>query len=239
MTDEEEAELDDLDEDENKDVRMTEHRWDKNIENGAEFDVSDDDEMAAANGATRQNGNKRSFNDFRNEDTAEETDSKASPKRSADDGKDADAADVTAHDVNDDTIEDVAATEEHEAAASKEADSGDAKKQRVDADGDVGMDDSTPALEKVIKMEDGENDTAVQEAAKEPEKATEDAAAKEEEPKDDAAKAAEAEAPLDDAAGEADKANADKAPEAAAEAEAEAMEVDDKEKSGKDTTEES
>ncbi|UZP33134.1 hypothetical protein NXS19_000950 [Fusarium pseudograminearum] len=65
MTDEEEAELDDLDEDENKDVRMTEHRWDKHVEHDNEFEASDDDEMARVNGATRQNGNKRSFTDYR------------------------------------------------------------------------------------------------------------------------------------------------------------------------------
>ena len=48
MTDEEEAELDDMDEDKNKDQRMTEHRWDKHVENPAEFEDSDDDEMARA-----------------------------------------------------------------------------------------------------------------------------------------------------------------------------------------------
>ncbi|EGR48353.1 uncharacterized protein TRIREDRAFT_48386, partial [Trichoderma reesei QM6a] len=53
MTDEEEAELDDLDEDENKDVRMSERQWDKHVENGAEFDASDDEDMAAENGKTR------------------------------------------------------------------------------------------------------------------------------------------------------------------------------------------
>lgn len=43
MTDEEEAELDDLDEDENKDVRMTQRRWDQRIQRDDEFEESDDE----------------------------------------------------------------------------------------------------------------------------------------------------------------------------------------------------
>ncbi|KAH7326439.1 hypothetical protein B0I35DRAFT_346815, partial [Stachybotrys elegans] len=43
MTDEEEAELDDLDEDENKDVRTTQHRWEKRVQNEAEFEPSEDE----------------------------------------------------------------------------------------------------------------------------------------------------------------------------------------------------
>jgi len=41
MTDEEEAELDDLDEDENKDVRMTEHRWAKNADHITESEPTE------------------------------------------------------------------------------------------------------------------------------------------------------------------------------------------------------
>ena len=172
MTDEEEAELDDLDEDENKDVRMTEHRWDKHVENGAEFEASDDDEMAAAHGATRNNGNKRSFNNFKDTDGAEERGSKSPKDKETDSNKE--TAEPEGHDVNDDTIEDVGAAEEPEKEApEEEKDEQDSKQQKVDADGDVGMEDSTATEEATIKKEEGEPES-VPEAEKESEKPAEE-----------------------------------------------------------------
>ncbi|ROV93683.1 hypothetical protein VPNG_08860 [Cytospora leucostoma] len=56
MTDEDEALLDDLDEDENKDVRMTQRRWDKHVSRDDEYEESDDEEMAEANGVYQTNG---------------------------------------------------------------------------------------------------------------------------------------------------------------------------------------
>jgi histone deacetylase 1/2 len=55
-TDEDEDILDDLDEDENPDARNTKRRWDQHIERDDEFEDSDDEEMAAANGVSRQDG---------------------------------------------------------------------------------------------------------------------------------------------------------------------------------------
>lgn len=72
MTDEEEAELDDLDEDENKDVRMTERRWDKNIEKTNEFEESDTEEMDQANGVTRNRGPKR-FQEYQKSELDDES----------------------------------------------------------------------------------------------------------------------------------------------------------------------
>ena len=48
----------DLDEDENPDVRMTEHRWDKKVTRDDELDESEDEAEAQANGigGTRANG---------------------------------------------------------------------------------------------------------------------------------------------------------------------------------------
>lgn len=58
-TDEDEAELDDLDEDENMDVRMTQRRRDKRVARDDEFEDSDDEEERP-NGMRPQNGpNKR------------------------------------------------------------------------------------------------------------------------------------------------------------------------------------
>lgn len=55
-TDEDEAELDDLDEDENKDVRSTKRQWDQRITRDDELDESEDEEENRANGIRPQNG---------------------------------------------------------------------------------------------------------------------------------------------------------------------------------------
>jgi histone deacetylase 1/2 len=177
MTDEEEAELDDMDEDENKDVRMSEHRWDKRIEHEAEFEPSDDDEMARANGATRSNGNKRSFNDFRKGDK-EDNSERASPVAATNGSAPPEGpAAEESHDINDDTIEDFAAEQEKisvdkeaspkepeteketEKESEQEKDS-EKEQERVDDDGDVGMADSEPKEEMTIKEEDIEPESA-------------------------------------------------------------------------------
>ncbi|KAL7927263.1 hypothetical protein ACQKWADRAFT_279988 [Trichoderma austrokoningii] len=196
MTDEEEAELDDMDEDENKDVRMTQHRWDKRVEHENEFEPSDDDEMARANGATRANGNKRSFNDYRAGDKEDDS-ARASPAAATNGG--APEAPVTeeAQDVGDDTIEDFAADqekmaldkesepnepekdqEEEEKESEQEKDS-DKEKDRVDDDGDVGMADDSeePKEEKAIKEEQVEPEPA-------PERVSTKSPVAEEEPKE-------------------------------------------------------
>ncbi|OAA62141.1 histone deacetylase RpdA/Rpd3 [Cordyceps fumosorosea ARSEF 2679] len=224
MTDEEEAELDDLDEDENKDVRMTEHRWDKHVENGAEFEASDDDELARANGATRASSSKRTFTDFRKDSDEEDTERPA--KSSNDKTVDNNAED--GHDVNDDTIEDIGAAEADN-GPSEEAAEEQADKEKTDGDGDVGMTDSAPAEpEAKIKEEEPETeDTTVPvtaaSASGDAEKAVEDTIA--ENDKTDAPKDAEK------SAGE-EQSKSEKAENKAKEEEpADAMELDgDKEK---------
>jgi histone deacetylase 1/2 len=179
MTDEEEAELDDLDEDENKDVRMTEHRWDKHVEHDNEFEASDDDEMARVNGATRQNGNKRSFTDYRKGEM--DVDNPDAPPAKAPNGaSNDDAAEEHAgedgHDVNDDTIDDISAPDQPEKdqpeKAIENASEGvkEPEPTKVDGDGDVGMEDSA-VEETTIKKEDIE--TEAPEAPTEPSAPTE------------------------------------------------------------------
>jgi histone deacetylase 1/2 len=67
-TDDDDAELDDLDEDENKDARYTKRRFDQRITRDDEMDDSEDDEEARANGATSQNGTakRRNIMDYQN-----------------------------------------------------------------------------------------------------------------------------------------------------------------------------
>lgn len=174
MTDEEEAELDDLDEDENKDVRMTEHRWDKHVEHDNEFEASDDDEMARAHGATRQNGNKRTFTDYRkgemDVDNADAPPAKVTNGASADEPAEEQAGDDV-NDVNDDTIDDISAP----APAEKEAPPKESEKpdepakepeaSKVDGDGDVGMEDSAAPEETTIKKEEVEPEAPAEPSA--------------------------------------------------------------------------
>ncbi|PHH73682.1 hypothetical protein CDD82_5321 [Ophiocordyceps australis] len=154
ITEEEEAELEDLDEDENKDVRMTEHRWDKRVQNDAEFEASDDEDMSRANGATRRDNNKRPFTDFSKGDN-EAGSSNATPRapKSNQGGKDNDEEE---HDANDDTIEDVSAVQEADKEPMPVAEPSNNSNPTVDHDGDVGMADSTLDEEAAIKKEDAE-----------------------------------------------------------------------------------
>ncbi|KAL3958595.1 hypothetical protein ACCO45_006757 [Purpureocillium lilacinum] len=239
MTDEEEAELDDLDEDENKDVRMTEHRWDKHVTNDADFEASDDEDMASANGATRRNGNKRTFTDFRKGEADVEAET-TTPRSRKEGDADKEPAEEETHDINDDTIEDVGATEEADKSeAVQEEAPKEPEEQKVDNDGDVGMTDSAPADETTVKTEEVEPEQAPEaEAADKPteEKQDEPEAPKEEAQAEPEPAATEEEKPAEPAkeaetekAADSDKTKEDEAPAG------EAMEVDqDKEEPKKD-----
>lgn len=62
MTDEADDVMDDLDEDENKDKRFTQRRFDKYTEKAGEFSDSEDEEENATNGVRRQPGTIRRRN---------------------------------------------------------------------------------------------------------------------------------------------------------------------------------
>ncbi len=68
MDDEADAILDDLDEDENKDVRYTKHRWDKYVEKDGELSDSEDEDENEANGVRKQPGRpkRRNLMDYSN-----------------------------------------------------------------------------------------------------------------------------------------------------------------------------
>lgn len=239
MTDEEEAELDDLDEDENKDVRMTEHRWDKQIQHDADLEGSDDEEMATANGVTRLGTKKRNFTDFNKTgaDTAEASKTGSPKSTNGVSSETAAAATATtddAHDVNDDTIEDLGASiaQEKETAVSEDT-AKEAKKPKVDDDGDVGMTDSAPAEEDTkIKQEEAEPEASKTETApkeSEPAAAQEEAAAPE--AKEEAAATAAEPAVEESEPNKTDAEPKDTSPEVATTEKpsesADAMEVDD------------
>lgn len=68
INDDEEAELDDLDEDQNPDKRNTQHRFNKYVEKSGELSESEDEEMNEANGVRKQPGTRKRRNrlDYRN-----------------------------------------------------------------------------------------------------------------------------------------------------------------------------
>lgn len=68
MNEEDDAELDDLDEDQNPDKRNTQHRFNKYIEKPGELSDSEDEEMNEANGVRKQPGIRKRRNrlDYRN-----------------------------------------------------------------------------------------------------------------------------------------------------------------------------
>lgn len=68
MNDDDEAELDDLDEDQNPDKRNTQHQFNKYVEKPGELSESEDEEMNEANGVRKQPGTRKRRNrlDYRN-----------------------------------------------------------------------------------------------------------------------------------------------------------------------------
>ncbi|EKG13181.1 Histone deacetylase superfamily [Macrophomina phaseolina MS6] len=68
MDDEAEDEMNDMDEDENPDVRYTQHRWDKRVEKEGELSESEDEAENEKQGVRKQPGRKRRMNimDYQN-----------------------------------------------------------------------------------------------------------------------------------------------------------------------------
>ncbi|KAL2262492.1 hypothetical protein VTK26DRAFT_1173 [Humicola hyalothermophila] len=195
MSDEQEAELDDLDEDENKDVRMTQRQWEKRVERQDEFEESDDEDMARANGVCKPNGRSRQETDYgtavdNNDDTMDVDSGVATPAEPA-------VAAAAAAADNDDTmideaqeqtaetteVADVIEAEAPEAPAAETAQPAateqkvEADKPKVDSDGDVDMGeaDDRPAEAPIKKEEVDGISTAAEAEPKKTSPATENA----------------------------------------------------------------
>ncbi|KAK8003328.1 hypothetical protein PG989_003047 [Apiospora arundinis] len=151
MTDEEEAELDDLDEDENKDVRMTEQRWDKQIEKPNEYEDSDNEEMDRANGVVSRTSGPKRFQDYPksdgNDDSGAPTpvngaEGTVIKSKETDDTMDVEEPAPEAEKEVQDEAAGISAQEEELKEAQQES-------AKVDNDGDVDM--SEPAAEEQPK----------------------------------------------------------------------------------------
>ena len=85
MDDEAEAELDDIDEDENKDTRYTQRRWDTHVEKDGELSESEDESENKRNGILRQPGQRKRMNimDYQNANAAPDIESGVATPTSA------------------------------------------------------------------------------------------------------------------------------------------------------------
>ncbi|KAB5578822.1 histone deacetylase RPD3-like protein [Coniochaeta sp. 2T2.1] len=146
MSDEQEDEEDDLDADENKDVRMTQRQWEKSTQRPEDaLYESDDDEMAAANGVYKSGKIRRSILDHPNPHADLDMDSGvATPVRN---GNGVPAASI---EPADDTMVDDLAADVQDTAKT-------APSPKANEDGDVDMVDAAePAVEATVKNEDAD-----------------------------------------------------------------------------------
>jgi len=175
MSDEDDAELDDLDEDENKDVRMTQRQWEQRIERDDEYEASDNEEMEKANGIHRNGTTRRTFQDYRNSDV--ENDSGiATPVNGTADSiiKSKETDEVVMKDVED---ADEAEAEPSEVAADSKADE---KKPNLEAEakeeGEKESREEAPDDSKTAKDSDKADKaaTSTQDPTEKPDRASKD-----------------------------------------------------------------
>ncbi|KAI1109742.1 hypothetical protein F5Y14DRAFT_431259 [Nemania sp. NC0429] len=197
MTDEDDAELDDLDEDENKDVRMTQRQWERRIERDDEYDVSDNEEMEKSNGVHRNGGSRRPFLDYRNSD-AEGDSGVVTPANGATESiiKSKEVDEVVMKDVEDTTAE--TATEKGEATAEPKA--GEIKSEKgVEAAGATQQDKPLPGTQEAPKPAkndeksekaavQSDDSTEIQEQSSKEDEVMQDAEDASKQPEDEAAK---------------------------------------------------
>lgn len=163
MTEEEEDELNDLDDDENKDTRSTQRKWDARITRDDELDESEDEDERKANGIHRQNGQirRKNITDFPNPHStaADEDMNSGAPTPTAtnvvDDARVTEAnaavhAEVMASKMENKQLNAVAAILADEAGPSNAASRAESPAPVVDQDGDVDMDTPAEAVEPVV-----------------------------------------------------------------------------------------
>jgi histone deacetylase 1/2 len=168
-TDEDDAELDDLDEDENKDTRDTKRRWDQRITRDDELDESEDEEEARANGVRPQNGvaKRRNIMDYQNSNTVAsdvEMDSGIATPEIANEVDDAvtAAATVANAEVNAELMKQKtlnASAETGELGPSNAPSRGQSPKAKVDNEGDIDM--TEPAAQPEAKTSTPVAETAL------------------------------------------------------------------------------
>ncbi|KAM7187836.1 histone deacetylase [Naviculisporaceae sp. PSN 640] len=186
LSDDQEDEMDDIDEDENKDVRMTQRQHDKHITNTAEFEESDDEEMAEANGVfkPKSKGNARlNIMDFQNPNAARDDEMEVDSAIATPAAKEADGVtdnDVTMHATsNDETLQASSNNETLRATDNDETVNGD---EELDADVTVDAvdqptepnpaEDAAPQPQDAVPKVDNDGDVDMGDADDKPVEAT-------------------------------------------------------------------
>ncbi|KAK3300629.1 uncharacterized protein B0H64DRAFT_19881 [Chaetomium fimeti] len=167
MSDDQDAELDDRDEDENQDVRLTQRQWEKRVERQDEYEESDDEDVARANGVYKPNGRSRQETNFRptnKEDDTMEVDSRAATPPEPVVESAADNDETMIEEALAEVLAEVAQTEAQNAAAVEQP--AEAEKTKIDGDGDVDMTEAAiPDVkepEATIKREEVEGISATE-----------------------------------------------------------------------------
>lgn len=158
-TDEEDDIADDMDEDENKDVRMTSHRMDNQITRDDEFDESDDEDAAAkAYGNSKQDKPKRrNIMDYQNANAASDVEMDGNGVLTPNPVEDVDAM-VT--DTNAEVNQEIMAKKSADSVIAEAGEAGPSNapskahsaratsaKPIIDIDGDVDMAEAEPAAQ--------------------------------------------------------------------------------------------
>ncbi|KAI7917984.1 histone deacetylase RPD3 [Pyricularia oryzae] len=149
MTDEEEAMLDDMDEDQNPDARITQRQWEKSVARQDEFEDSDDEDMARSNGAAAVPRTRPSIMNHENPHADMEDDS-GKPVTNASKETEKDADDTVMEDADPEQVE---APEKP-----SEKPNGDAEAETAKEAEDVDMmdtDEKAPAAEDPSPASDG------------------------------------------------------------------------------------
>ncbi len=199
MSDEDEAELDDILEDENKDVRVTQRQWEQRIERDNEYEESDNEELDKANGIIRNGSARPAFHDYRNSDVEADSGAQTPVNGNADNvikSKETDEVVMEDVDAKEPKAEvEAAVTRESEVEAETEATSiaekegapreaqTPARSERGASDGDKKAeendktkDDASKGDDEVMQDVDGKpaEDSSEKSATKEPEAAQKD-----------------------------------------------------------------
>lgn len=167
-TEEDDAELDDLDEDENKDIRLTQRRFDAQITRDDELDESDDEEMAHANGIHPANGKpkRRNIMDYQNVNAVPDIDMDsgiATPVQDLDDLATAMTTEVNAEviaEVMEQKSRSLTAAETGEVGPSNAPSRSHSANPQIDNDGDVDMAEADPISEAQVPAHTAEAPTS-------------------------------------------------------------------------------
>lgn len=163
MTDDDDAELDDLDSDQNRNTRMTQRQWDKHVTRDEEFEESDDEDMAEANGVYQTNGKSKSIMDHKNPDAPDDYSRPPTPEAHRIASPEPEIEEEVDTNEGDETMEDADATILEESVPEKKAEEAEPAPQntgaiaQVDGEGDVDMAEAAePAEAPAIKEEEAD-----------------------------------------------------------------------------------